>query len=210
MLLEKIPPLYAITDSGLSHLSHSNQVRILVDSGVKLIQMREKKVGRDFFEEIVKSVSYSRERGALIIVNDRVDMALAAGADGVHLGEEDLPPLEARRILGPAKIIGVSTHSITEAIQASRMDVNYLAIGPIFKTKTKDLKYSPLGREAIAEIKRTVDKPLVAIGGITLEKVREIFEAGADSVAIISDLLCRGEPGERARLFLAAIESLKS
>lgn len=210
MLPERFPPLYPITDANRSGLSHSGLVRIFIEAGVGIVQLRDKRAGREFFEEVRRSVFLSRGSGMSLLVNDRVDMALAAGADGVHLGEEDLPILEARKILGSGRVIGSSTHSVEEAIRAAAKDVDYIAIGPIFKTETKTLSYAPLGPGAIAQVRRSVQKPIVAIGGITLERVPDVFEAGADSVAVISDLLCRGDIRTRVREYLSVIEIISS
>jgi thiamine-phosphate pyrophosphorylase len=125
-----------------------------------------------------------------LIINDRVDMALALNAPGVHLGQDDLPPEAARRLLGDEIVIGYSTHSVAQAQQAAKLPINYLAIGPIFETKTKSDTSPVVGLEGLRRVRDTIGPlPLVAIGGITPTNAREVLEAGADSVAMISGLL---------------------
>jgi len=201
--------LYAITDPGLSHLSHFDLVKVLAEHGVRWIQIREKRTGRMSFDEAVRSIEFARQRGARIIVNDRVDLALASDADGVHLGEDDLPPEEARKILGKEKIIGLSTHSVAEAVSAAMKDVDYIAIGPVFQTSTKKLQYEPLGLGAISEARKQIVKPIIAIGGIKLRNVADVIGSGADAVAVISDLLCEGEIGKRVDEYMFIARSLK-
>src|SRR5262249_39099946 len=142
------------------------------------------------------------------IVNDRPDLALLARADGVHLGETDMPVSAVRRVLGPDPVIGLSAHSVEEAAEASSLAVDYIALGPIFESPTKPGASTgrvPLGLAAVTEVRRRVAQPLVAIGGITLERATEVRAAGADSVAVISDLYRGGDPAERVRLFLARL-----
>jgi thiamine-phosphate pyrophosphorylase len=123
-----------------------------------------------------------------LIINDRVDVALAAGADGVHLGQDDLGVDDARRLLGPERIIGVSTHSMTQFEQALKTSATYIAVGPIFPTVTKEAAESPVGLQLLAATRALTDRTLVAIGGISIERARAVYQAGADSVAVISGL----------------------
>lgn len=124
------------------------------------------------------------------MINDRVDIALMIGAAGVHLGQEDLPPQAARKLLGPNAIIGFSTHTLEQAVEAAKMPVDYIAFGPIFPTSTKENPDPTVGLERLREIREATGKiPLVAIGGITRENAASVFEAGADSIALISDLI---------------------
>ncbi len=190
--------------------SHVEVVQRLLESGVQLIQLRYKgSSDRTFYEEVVQSVRLSASFHARILVNDRVDIALASGAHGVHLGEDDLPLEKARAILGEDCMIGVSTHSLLQAAEISRKDVDYIAVGPIFETQTKDLKDAPLGLEILAEIRAAVEQPIVAIGGITLEKVSDVMHSGADAVAVISDLLGHHDIPSRVKQYLGSLESLK-
>jgi thiamine-phosphate pyrophosphorylase len=146
----------------------------------------------------------------VVIVNDRADIAALSSADGVHVGQEDLDPASVRKILGSAAIIGISTHTREQARAASRLAVDYIAVGPIFGTSTKETGYRAVGTalvEEVAAIIRAADSvsPIVAIGGITLDRAREVIEAGAASVAVISDLLSTGNPEARVREYLRAL-----
>jgi thiamine-phosphate pyrophosphorylase len=184
-------------------------VQRLLESGVKLVQLRYKgSSDRTFYEEAVQSVRLSVTFHARILVNDRADIALASGAHGVHLGEDDLPLEKARAILGDHRLIGVSTHSLSQALEASHKNVDYIAVGPIFETQTKELKDAPLGPGNLAKICSVVSKPIVAIGGITLENVAEVMHSGADAVAVISDLLGHQNIPSRAQQYLNMLKSL--
>jgi thiamine-phosphate pyrophosphorylase len=147
-------------------------------------------------------MAVARTLGVRIVINDRVDIAIAVKADGVHLGQDDLPPDRARLLLGESRIVGYSTHTLEQALAASFAPVDYIAIGPVFQTRTKDRPDEVVGLETVREVKRQVARPLVAIGGITLDSARLVIEAGADSVAVISDLLSTGDIAERTRRFL--------
>ena len=136
-----------------------------------------------------------------MIINDRVDVAIAAGADGVHLGQDDLPPGRVRSLVGPDRIIGFSTHTLEQASAANSLPIDYIAIGPMFETSTKEKPDPVVGLDLLRAIKQQASKPLVAIGGITLERARSVIEAGADSVAVISDLYSTCDPTARAREF---------
>ena len=147
--------------------------------------------------------------GVLLIINDRVDLAMAADADGVHLGQDDLPLKYARKILGNAKIIGVSANNVEQAIQAEKDGADYVAVSAIFSTATKP-DAPPLGLQTITDIKRSVNVPVVAIGGIKHENVAQVAEAGADCIAVISAVVSADNIKEAARKlrkkFLAAKE----
>ena len=201
-----LPPLYPITDAKLSGLSHIDQVALLLEGGASLIQIRDKGSTPDeLYRAAVACIAVARPRGARIIINDRADVALAADADGVHLGQDDLPAAEARVLLGPSRIVGVSTHSVAQAVRAAELAVDYVAIGPAFTTTTKENPDPVVGLDLIREVSRRIDKPLVAIGGITLEKAREVVKAGADSVAVISDLFISRDIVSRTRAFLETL-----
>ena len=183
----QLPRVYPITDVELSGLSHAEQVRLLSLGGASLIQLREKRMPALEFYEQAKA---AREPGVQLIINDRVDIALAIGAAGVHLGQDDMPPDAARKLLGPQAIIGYSTHNVDQAISATKLPIDYLAIGPIFSTTTKSDTAPVLGFEGLRAVRRAIGEfPLVAIGGITFTNAREVIDAGADSVAVISALL---------------------
>ena len=182
--------LYPITDQHLSGLSHEEQVVVLSSCGATIIQLREKiDPPLKFFEQAESAVRVARDLGAKIIINDRVDIALAVKADGVHLGQEDLPPDAARRILGGDAVIGFSTHSLKQARLAAQMPVDYVAIGPIFSTTSKQSANAPVGLVGLARVREALGAmPLVAIGGITSENIRTVIKAGADVVAVIGDI----------------------
>jgi thiamine-phosphate pyrophosphorylase len=186
-----LPRVYALTDVRLSGLSHAQQVELLSAGGAKLIQLREKEIpAREFYEQAKLAIEVAARRGAQLIVNDRVDIALAVGAAGVHLGQDDMPAEAARELLGPEAVIGYSTHNIEQALAATKLPIDYLAIGPIFATTTKSDTAPVLGLEGLRTVRQAIGPfPLVAIGGITHANARAVIEAGADSVAVIGALL---------------------
>jgi len=201
-----LPKVYPITDVKISRLSHAEQVERLAAGGATLIQLREKTASpREFCDDAIEAMKIARRLNVRIIINDRVDIAMAVDADGVHVGQQDLPPDNARRLLGDSRIVGFSTHSVKQAVEADRAPVDYIAIGPVFQTYTKENPHAVVGLEAITEIRRQTSKPLVAIGGITLARAPSVLEAGADSVAVISDLLSTGDISERIREFIDRI-----
>jgi thiamine-phosphate pyrophosphorylase len=182
--------LYPLTDRQLSGLSLAEQVLQLGEGGATLIQLREKFLSPlEFYREAEAAMRIARTRGMKMIINDRVDVALALNADGVHLGQEDIPPYAARRVLGPDAIIGFSTHNLEQARLAAEMPVDYIAIGPIFATATKQASDAPVGLEGLRLVRHAVGgRPLVAIGGITLESSLEVLASGADAIAVIRDI----------------------
>lgn len=197
-----LPKLYPITDTRISGMSHAHQVERLAEGGATFIQLREKNASpRDFYRAALEAIQVARQLGVRIIINDRVDIAMAVGADGVHLGQDDLPPEKARALLGENKIIGFSTHTLKQALAANSTPVDYIAIGPAFQTSTKEKPDPTVGLEGISEVRRNISKPLVAIGGITLERAKSVIEAGADSVAVISDLYSTEDIALRARKY---------
>jgi thiamine-phosphate pyrophosphorylase len=162
---------------------------MLLDGDASFIQLRDKEAsGRELLDQAIACLKLTREAGATLIINDRVDVALTAGADGVHLGQDDLSVAEAREILGEDKIIGVSTHSIDQFRAALETSANYIALGPVFPTLTKENTAPVIGLELVREARKLTDRPLVAIGGINLGRAPEVIEAGADCVAVISAL----------------------
>jgi len=187
----KLPRIYPLTDVQLSGISHAEQVKLLSLGGATLIQLREKRMpAREFYEQAKEAVEVAARRGVQLIINDRVDVALAVGAHGVHLGQDDMPPEAARGLLGSDALIGYSTHNIEQAVAATKLPIDYLAIGPIFATTTKSDTAPVLGLEGLRTVRRAVGAfPLVAIGGITSANAADVIAAGADSVALISALL---------------------
>ena len=177
--------LYVITESSISK-GRSNEfiVKEAIKGGAEIIQLREKEWDKDEVkEEAVKLLKICKENNVLFIVNDYVDIAMEIGADGVHLGQSDMPIAEAREICGDKLIIGLSTHSVEQAIDADQEDVDYITIGPIFKTRVKDYE---VGIEIIKPVLDNVLKPVIAIGGINMENIDEVLGQGAESVAVIS------------------------
>ena len=189
-----LPKIYPITDVSLAGISHAEQVGRLIAGGATFIQLREKHASpRDFFEAAKPAIEIARKNNVMIIINDRVDIARALGADGVHLGQDDLSPNAAREVLGPDAIIGFSTHSVEQAIDAAGLSIDYIAIGPIFETKTKENPDPIVGLDGLAEVKKNIGNiPLVAIGGIDLDNVLDVLAAGADSIALVSAIV--GDP----------------
>jgi thiamine-phosphate pyrophosphorylase len=186
-----LPKIYPITDTAISGLTHCEQVKQLIEGGATLIQLREKRASpREFFQAARESLSIAHAAGIKLIINDRVDIALAIGADGVHLGQADMPVEAARRLLGGRSIIGCSTHNLNQVEEALRLPIDYLAFGPIFPTATKENPDPIVGLAELAQIKNLVGSlPLVAIGGIGADAIREVLMSGADSIAIISAVL---------------------
>jgi thiamine-phosphate pyrophosphorylase len=186
-----LPRVYPLTDVELSKLSHSEQLRLLSLGGATFVQLREKSLAPlEFYEQAKAAMAVAAETGVQVIINDRVDVALAVGAHGVHLGQDDLPPEAARALLGSDAIIGYSTHNVAQAIEATKLPIDYLAIGPIFATATKNDTDPELGLDGLRAVRRAIGEfPLVAIGGITLTNAGDVIAAGAGSVAVISALL---------------------
>jgi thiamine-phosphate pyrophosphorylase len=167
---------------------------LLADGGATLVQLREKNLPAfDFYNEAKAALVVARERGVTLIINDRVDLALALRASGVHLGQDDLPPDAARRLLGNDAIIGYSTHNVAQAIAAAVLPIDYVAIGPILPTGTKANPDPVVGLDGLRAVRKAIGAmPLVGIGGITQANARTVIDAGADSVALISALLSGG------------------
>lgn len=194
-----LPRLYAIADASFGDCVQIAEA--LFAGGARLVQVRNKKAaGRGLLDQVERIIALA-PADAQVIVNDRVDIALLAGATGVHLGQTDLPPAGARRILGARHIVGYSTHNLTQALEADSLPVDYLAVGPIFATATKENPDPVVGLDQLAEICRAVKKPVVAIGGITLQDAQLVINAGAHSVAVVRDLLAQGSISDGVRTF---------
>ena len=201
------PRLYAIADSNILAAHGISCTGFAVDlcaAGVELLQYRDKSGSPqqilDALAQLRTAISSSSCR---LIVNDRADLAILAAAAGVHVGQDDLSPADARSVVGPRRIVGISTHSDPQVQAADRTDADYIAIGPVFATGTKLNPDPVVGLDGVRRIRRLTAKPLVAIGGITRENARSVIEAGADSVSVISGLLVHGESALKvARDFL--------
>jgi len=183
--------------------------RAFLDGGATLIQLRAKQLGSAAFLELADAaVRAARPYHANIIVNDRADIALMSGAAGVHVGQDDLPPSAARRLLGEGAQVGLSTHSVPQVERALREQISYLAVGPVFGTRSKDTGYAAVGLDLVrSAVRMAGELSVVAIGGITLANARSVIEAGATSVAVISDLLDGNDPCGRTKAFLQALTS---
>jgi thiamine-phosphate pyrophosphorylase len=181
--------LYLITDRSVSGLSHIQMTRRAIYAGIKIIQLREKHMSRkDIYREAVGLRALTRRHKVTFIVNDYIDIALAVNADGVHLGQEDMPLEEARKIMSNGKIIGISTHGLSQAVRAEEAGADYIGFGPVFQTSTKDAG-RPRGINALKKIRDRINIPIVAIGGITWENINEVLKAGADACAVASGIL---------------------
>jgi thiamine-phosphate pyrophosphorylase len=202
-----LPRLYAILDAAQTGDRSLTEVcGILLAAGVRLIQYRDKQASScQLYEAGRQLAEQVRRAGGLFIVNDRADVARAVGADGVHLGQDDLPVELARRSLEPGKLVGCSTHDLAQVREADQSSADYIAFGPIFPTQSKAKPDNVVGLAGLREARQATRKPLVAIGGITLAKAREVTGAGADSVAVIADLLQAVDIGARAREFLRVL-----
>jgi thiamine-phosphate pyrophosphorylase len=181
---------YFITDSKLSRAGNFNDVSMAVACGVSVVQYRNKNAKtREMYEEAVCLREICRD--TLFLINDRVDIALAVNADGVHLGQSDMPCGAARRLLGEKKIIGITVHNLAEAVQAESIGADYLGVSPIFQTATKPDAGKPAGISLIEEIRAIVDIPLIAIGGIDHSNAIDVIRAGADGLCAISSVVAK-------------------
>jgi thiamine-phosphate pyrophosphorylase len=204
------PPLYAIIDAALlKKTSELSFAEMMAESGVELLQYRNKRASSRELFEASQSISATLSRLAKpgsykprFIVNDRADIALLANAQGVHVGQQDLNVEEARAIVGPGILVGVSTHSLEQFDAADKTSADYIAFGPIFPTSSKENPDPVVGLHLLRQARQHTRKPLVAIGGITLERAAEVFRAGADSLAVARDLIVAENPAARAQLFL--------
>ena len=197
--------LYAVTDRAWAADEDAlmDQIAAAIDGGAGIVQLREKHLDHDaFLKEAKRFVALCREKGAVSIINDDVDIALAADADGVHVGQEDLAAGRAREVLGPDKIVGVSAHNVTEALAAQAAGADYLGVGAAFVTGTKtDAK--PITRETIRAVTAAVDIPAVAIGGITRENLPQLSGCGLAGVAVVSALFAQPDVKAAAAELLA-------
>lgn len=206
-----IPCIYPIIDDSLVPFDKIGETtKAIIAGGAKIVQLRVKRLSSKGFlksAHIIRKIT--RDSSAIFIVNDRVDVALLAEADGVHLGQDDLPVKEARKLLGNNKIIGYSTHNIREALETVRLPVDYISFGPIFLTKTKHDAQTPKGIKGLAEVRKAVDIPIVAIGGITETNIIHVFQEGADSVAMISDILTASDISKKVNRLIRIVKGLE-
>jgi thiamine-phosphate pyrophosphorylase len=200
------PPLYAIIDADLSKTSELSFAEMMAESGVEILQYRSKHAtSRQLFEIcslLARQWSRLAKNSPRFIVNDRADVAALAGAEGVHVGQTDLGVEQARTVVGPERWVGVSTHTLEQVAAADQTSADYVAFGPIFPTTTKEKPDPVVGLDLLTQARRCTSKPLVAIGGITLERAESIYRAGADSLAVTRDLVTASDPAARARAYL--------
>ncbi len=203
-LLDEID-FYLVTDSELSRKGTLSDVGDAVESGCKIIQYREKnKNTKEMINEASEIKKICRDN-AIFLVNDRIDVALAAGADGVHIGQDDMPIDIARKLLGAEKIIGLTVHNRDEAIEAEQKGADYVGLGPIFDTSTKKDAGKGIGSDRIREVKNAIKIPVVAIGGINKENCRNVIESGADSLVAISAIVCSEDVKRETQYFIEII-----
>jgi thiamine-phosphate pyrophosphorylase len=205
------PALYSILDPNLITGPSLPLAAALADAGVQLIQLRDKSgSAARICAESRALVAALSSRGVRLIVNDRPDVAAMAGAGGVHVGQEDLPVEDARRICGSSCWVGVSTHNLDQLQEADRSSADYIAVGPVFATNTKENPDPVVGIDFLRKARQLTRKPLVAIGGITIDSAAEVYLAGADAVAVARDLLSADDPPGRARQYLATANRIRS
>jgi thiamine-phosphate pyrophosphorylase len=209
-----LPPLNAIVDEDVAARfgwTVPALARAYLAGGARLLQVRAKRSGSGAYLRMCDEVvAMGRECAALVIVNDRADIARLAGASGVHVGQEDLQPAAVRAIVGRGAIVGLSTHTLDQVRAARGEPVDYLAVGPVFGSTTKATGYAAVGPEMVRDAARVagevggneVARPIVAIGGITLEHAEAVLRAGATTVAVVSDLLSTGDPEGRVRAYV--------
>lgn len=199
-----LPRVYPITDKRMAGKeTHLSILKELVLGGATLVQIRDKQTGvRDLLPDLLRCVRFARKHRVRLIIDDRCDLALVCGAAGVHLGREDLPPLAARRVLGPRSIIGYSTHSLSEVRDSAGLPVDYLGFGPVYPTHTKQHADPATGLPALRRACRASSFPVVAIGGIGAKQIPEMLGAGAQSVAVISALMKSRDPAREMERLL--------
>ena len=206
----RLPRLYAIVDASMA-ARHGWQppelARAYLAGGARLMQVRSEAVGSARLLEWCDAVvEAGHTRGATVIVNDRADIAYLARADGIHVGQDDVPAWAARRLLGDEAIVGLSAHTPEQIEGALLEPVSYIAVGPVFVTGTKTTGYADVSLDLVRHAARLAEgRPIVAIGGITLERAPAVIEAGASAVAVIADLLAGGSPEDRVRAYVEAL-----
>jgi thiamine-phosphate pyrophosphorylase len=198
-----LPPFYAIVDAEQAIGGAELALRHVLEGGAKIVQLRAKKMNSRELLDLAKQARQLTDAfHCQLIINDRIDIALASNADGAHLGQDDLPAYAGRKLLHD-KVLGISTHSVEQAREAERCGADYIGFGPIFGTRTKDTGYRARGLEMLQQIRATTPIPIVAIGGITESTIRDVWSAGAHSCAIISDVLRSDDLTAKVRRILA-------
>jgi thiamine-phosphate pyrophosphorylase len=207
-LLKEID-FYLVTDSGLSKKGTLSDVKEATDAGCRIVQYREK--NKNTKEMVYEASEIKRICGdrTIFLVNDRIDVALAVDADGVHIGQEDMPIETARKLLGEDKIIGLTVHNINEAIEAEKKGADYIGLSPIYDTSTKKDAGRGIGLERIREVKNAIEIPIVAIGGINKENCESVIRHGADSLVAISAVVCSDDVKRETKCFVEIIRRMK-
>jgi|SRR5277367_2625032 len=205
-----LPRLYVILDPALITSPERDCAKSLAEAGVRLLQYRNKSApARQYLASSRKLAALLGPRGVSFFVNDRPDVAFLAGATGVHVGQDDLEVEQARRVLGPDKFVGVSTHNLEQFEKAAASSADYIAVGPIFSTSSKANPDPVVGLDLLRRVRVLTAKAIVAIGGITLDRAASAIEAGADSVAVISGILNAADPAQRAREYISTLDAAK-
>jgi thiamine-phosphate pyrophosphorylase len=205
-----LPRLYVILDAALITSSERNCAQSLAEAGVRLLQYRNKAApARQLLESSREIASVLAPCGVTFFVNDRPDVAFLSGANGVHVGQEDLDVEQARSVVGKEKLVGVSTHNLEQFERAAAGSADYIAVGPVYSTSSKANPDPVIGVDFIRKVRGLTQKPIVAIGGITLERAAEVIEAGADSAAVISGILSAPDLTERAKQYIKTLEAAK-
>lgn len=204
--------LYLVTDRGLSRGRKTSEiVRAAVRGGVRCVQLREKNCSaREFIQEALSVRDFLKEQGVPLIINDRLDIAQAVQADGIHLGQSDIPLKMAKKIVGNSMLVGISAESLENALTAEKDGADYLGVGPVFSTATKTDTAPPLGFAELRRIREAVKIPLVGIGGLNRKNAGEVIKNGADGVAVVSAIVSAPDPAAAAGELIAAIAEAKA
>jgi len=201
-----LPPLYVILDAALLSSEATELLKLLMGAGARLFQYRNKTASsRELLHAAQALTLTARQENAILIVNDRPDIARLAGSNGVHVGQEDVRVEAARAMVGPQAMVGISTHNMEQFERAQGSEADYIAVGPVFETRSKANPDPLVGLDLIRRARQRTTKPIVAIGGITLERAASVMEAGADCVAVISDILTARNPVARVKHYLEVL-----
>lgn len=200
--------LYLVTDRGLAgDRDIEDIVRMSVEGGATMVQLREKSIGTREFIELALRLKKALEPYAVpLIINDRVDVAMASGADGVHIGQSDMPYAMARRLLGPDKIIGLSVEDFSQIEEANLLDVDYIGVSPVFSTPTKTDTAAPFGLDGLRKAVAMSVHPAVAIGGMNLSTAADVIRTGVDGIAVVSAIVCAADPCKASQELIETME----
>jgi len=203
--MTKLFGLHVVTDAQLTAgRGHQQIAQAAVEAGAPVVQLRDKLLSdAAFYDQALALREITRRAGVLFIVNDRVDIALAVHADGVHVGQTDMPASVVRRLIGPEIILGVSAGSLDEALTAAKDGADYVGFGPVFSTSTKNDAGRPTGLDVLEQVKSAVRLPIAAIGGINEQNIQTVVEAGADAAAVVSAIVCAQDMREAIRRLMS-------